>query len=77
MVGSMEKFHFSAGFQQQILEKDSQFGSEDKSCSEPMTTNYEEMATIGLDAMQRANSTIEDFVSSSLWWKRSVAVEYY
>ncbi|GMN33849.1 hypothetical protein TIFTF001_004371 [Ficus carica] len=51
------------GFQQQILEKDSKFGSEDKSCSEPLTTNYEEMATIGLDAMQRANSTVEDFIS--------------
>lgn len=52
------------GFQQQILEKDSKFGSEDKSCSEPLTTNYEEMATIGLDAMQRANSTVEDFCRS-------------
>ncbi|KAL6339068.1 hypothetical protein AAG906_024219 [Vitis piasezkii] len=30
-------------------------------------TDFEDMAMIGLDAMQRANSTLEDFVSNSLF----------
>jgi hypothetical protein len=29
-----------------------------------LQTNFEDMAMVGLDAMQRANSTLEDFVSS-------------
>ncbi|EXB29481.1 hypothetical protein L484_022153 [Morus notabilis] len=52
------------GFPQQILVKDSQKNSEDKSTSDLLPTNFEEIATIGLDAMQRANSTIEDFLDS-------------
>ncbi|XP_024021811.1 uncharacterized protein LOC21404975 isoform X2 [Morus notabilis] len=52
------------GFPQQILVKDSQKNSEDKSTSDLLPTNFEEIATIGLDAMQRANSTIEDFCRS-------------
>jgi len=32
----------------------------------PEVNKYENMAKIGLDCMQRANSTLEDFVSNSL-----------
>lgn len=32
--------------------------------TESLETDFEDMAMVGLDAMQRANSTLEDFVSS-------------
>lgn len=66
-LGHIMNFHFSVGFQQHIVEKDLQLNCVDKSDSEELQSNYEELAMIGLDAMQRANSTLEDFVSVSLF----------
>lgn len=40
--------------------------SHDKPDLAPSLSYFQEAATIGLDAMQRANSTLEDFVSNIL-----------
>ena len=54
---------FSTGYGEHYFENafPPDFGH--KSESGPLQTNSEEIAMVGLDAMQRANSTLEDFVS--------------
>lgn len=59
----MMHFHFSIGYQQDTDEKSLLLKSEHKSDSHPSQMHFEEKATVGMDAMQRANSTLEDFVS--------------
>ena len=57
-------FHLSTDYQQQTVEEPLLLKCERKSDSHPLQTNFEEIAMVGMDAMQRANSTLEDFVSS-------------
>ncbi|KAF3439260.1 hypothetical protein FNV43_RR17536 [Rhamnella rubrinervis] len=52
------------GYQQQTVENPLLLKCEYKSDSHPSQTNFEEIAMVGLDAMQRANSTLEDFCRS-------------
>lgn len=59
-------FYSSEGFHQEqhSFKKDSQLNSEGSSkFDNVLQSSIEETAMIGLDAMQRANSTLEDFVS--------------
>ncbi|XP_004288181.1 PREDICTED: uncharacterized protein LOC101315089 [Fragaria vesca subsp. vesca] len=52
------------GYEENYVEKSSLFDFGHKSKSGPLQTNFEEIAMVGLHAMQRANSTLEDFCRS-------------
>ncbi|PON32849.1 ATP synthase subunit B [Parasponia andersonii] len=52
------------GFQQHNVGEEFQINCVDKSDSDFLQSDFEEMAMIGLDSVQRANSTLEDFCRS-------------
>lgn len=72
VLGYIMNFYSFAGFQRHIVGEDLQLSHVDHSDSDLLQSNFEEMAVIGLDAMQRANSTLEDFVSSSLFLEERI-----
>jgi len=53
-----------AGPCQNVVDNSMQLDCENETYSGMLQTNFEGMAVVGLDAMQRANSTLEDFVST-------------
>ena len=55
-----------AGPCQNVVDNSMQLDCENETYSGMLQTNFEGMAVVGLDAMQRANSTLEDFVSTCL-----------
>lgn len=63
-LSDIMNFCFFTGYKQQTAEKALQLNFEYKSNFDQFLTNFEQMAMVGMDAMQRANSTLEDFVSS-------------
>ncbi|XP_057970597.1 uncharacterized protein LOC131159587 isoform X2 [Malania oleifera] len=52
------------GCQQHLIRKHVIPNHEDKIDYDPLQTDFEDIAMVGLDAMQRANSTLEDFCRS-------------
>lgn len=56
-------FCFPTGYEENYVENALLLDFGHKPESGQLQTNSEEIAMVGLDAMQRANSTLEDFVS--------------
>ncbi|XP_058087032.1 uncharacterized protein LOC131234195 isoform X3 [Magnolia sinica] len=63
--------------QQTFAELPSQLDPDNESNLCPLSPNAEDMAVIGLDAMQRANSTLEDFVSKSSFFNCGHCRSYF
>lgn len=56
-----------AGYEENLVETTAWFHHDKKTDNVSQETNSENMPTVGLEAMQRANSTLEDFVSNFLF----------
>lgn len=69
--------NFLSGGQKNIVQNTFPLSHDTKTDIGHSETDFEDMAMIRLDAMQRANSTLEDFVSNSLFLRCEILVIPY
>lgn len=67
-------FAFFTGYEEKSVENALQLACSHKPESSSLDNNSEEMAMVGLDAMQRANSTLEDFVRRLCSWRYLICI---